>query len=153
MHGALIFRIVDTGDYLLCSVMTTFPHKRKNFKVFSVYYLVSKMTSLNSLNFCSASKWASYLLREIFALFYANLSVWCKCQDALLKGAKTLPVQVTGVSRLLAVPVFAPYIHRFCQGFLRRISELFLTRNSNEWKSKIAFELTCHIPYLLYLIS
>ena len=37
---------------MLCSVMTTFPHKRKNFKVFSVYYLVSKMTSLNSLNFC-----------------------------------------------------------------------------------------------------
>ena len=28
-------RIVDTQDYLLCSVMTTFPHKRKNFKVSS----------------------------------------------------------------------------------------------------------------------
>ena len=75
------------------------------------------MTSLNSQLFHLPELKVSIIFveRGIFALFYANLSV-CKCQDALLKGAKTLSrVQVTtGVSSLLRSLLRCSYIHGFC---------------------------------------
>ena len=70
------------------------------------------MTSLNSQLFHLPELKVSIIFvereRGIFALFYANLTV-CKCQDALLKGAKTLSSSSDNRCKQPA-PVLAPML-------------------------------------------